>query len=105
MEHTGLLVHGDFISVVVIYTLLKKTHVESGSALSALDWLDEAAKDSQMCFYWKMILNFEVVLLIYIRSIREGNFKLYLASLYRMLPWFFAFRSIQLCTLCIYLLV
>ena len=43
-----------------------------------------------MCFYWKMILNFEVLLLVYIRSIREGNFELYLASLYRMLPWFFA---------------
>ena len=32
------------VSVVVIYTLLKKAHVESGSALSVLDWLDEAAK-------------------------------------------------------------
>ena len=28
------------VSVVVIYTLLKKAHVESGSALSVLDWLD-----------------------------------------------------------------
>ena len=127
MEHTGLLVHGDFINgsgldtlflhsklstdrtsavvdvndikcsryclqvfVVVIYTLLKKAHVESGSTLSVLDWLDETVKHSQMCFYWKMILNFEVLLLIYMRSIREGNFELYLASLYRMLPWFFA---------------
>ena len=31
------------VSVVTIYTLLKKAHVESGSALSVLDWLDEAA--------------------------------------------------------------
>ena len=128
MEHTGLLVHGDFIkesgldtlflhsklstdgssavvdvndikrsryclqvSVVVIYTLLKKAYVESGSALSVLDWPDEVDKHSQMCFYWNMILNFEVLLLIYMRSIREGNFELYLASLYRMLPWFFGF--------------
>ena len=30
------------VSVVVIYTLLKKAHVESGSALSVLDSLDEA---------------------------------------------------------------
>ena len=78
------------VSVVFIYILQKKTYVESGSALSVLDSLDEAAKHSQMCFYWKMILNFEVLLLIYMRSIREGKFELYLASLYRMLPWFFA---------------
>ena len=46
------------VSVVVIYNLLKKARAESGSTLSVLDWLDEAAKHSQMCFYWKMILNF-----------------------------------------------
>ena len=82
--------HCSQVSMVDIYTLLKKAHVESGSALSVLDWVDEAAKHSQMCFYWKMILNFEVLLLIYMRSIREGNFELYLALLYRILSWFFA---------------
>ena len=46
------------VSVVVIFTLLKKAHVESGSTLLVLDWLDKAAKHSKMCFYWKMILNF-----------------------------------------------
>ena len=64
--------------------------VESGTTLSVLDCLDEASKHSQMCFYWKIILNFEVLLLIYRQSIREGNFGLYLASLNHMLPWFFA---------------
>ena len=78
------------VSVAVIYALLKRAHVESGSDLSVLDWLDEAATHSKMCSYWKMMLNFGVLLLIYMRSIREGNFELYVASLYRMLPWFFA---------------
>ena len=47
--------------------------------------VDEAAKHSRMCFYWKMILHFEVLLLIYLWSIREGNFEHCLALLYRML--------------------
>ena len=42
------------------------------------------------CFYGKMILNFEVLLLICMRSTRGGNFELYPALLYRILPWFFA---------------
>ena len=78
------------LSVVDIYTLLKKAHVESESSLSVVDWLHEAAKHSQMCYCRRIILNFEVVLLIYMLSIREGNFELYLASLYGILPWFFA---------------
>ena len=91
------------VSVVAMYTLLKKAHVESGSALSGLDWLDEAGKHSQMCFHWNMIVNFEVLLLIYMWSIREGNFELYLASLYHMLPWFFALdRYNYACSAAIY---
>ena len=57
------------VSVVVYYTSLKKGHVENGNPLSVLDWADEAAKHSQIYFYWKMILNVEVLLLIYMRSI------------------------------------
>ena len=38
--------------------------VESGTTLSVLDCLDEASKHSQMCFYWKIILNFELLLSI-----------------------------------------
>ena len=89
--------------MVAMYTLLKKAHVESGSALSGLDWLDEARKHSQMCFHWNVIVNFEVLLLIYMWSIREGNFELYLASLYHMLPWFFALdRYNYACSAAIY---
>ena len=66
------------VSVVTIYKLLKAAHLESGSDLPPLDWLDEASKTSQMCFYWRMIFNFEIEYLIFIRAIREGNFQLYL---------------------------
>ena len=40
--------YGLQVSVNVIYTLLRKAHVECGSALSVLDRLDEAAKHSKM---------------------------------------------------------
>ena len=76
--------------MIDIYTLLKKAHVESGSSQQLLDWLHEAAKHSQMCFYRRIILNFEILLPIYMLLIREGNFELCLASLDGMLPWFFA---------------
>ena len=34
-----------------------------------------------MCFYWKLILDFQVLVLVFIRSIREGNFQVYIESL------------------------
>ena len=37
-----------------------------------------------------MIFNYEIEYLIFIRAIREGNFQLYLETLFRFLKWFFA---------------
>ena len=78
------------VSIVVIFTLLKQAHANSGSNLPVFEWLDKISKTSQMCFYWEMILNFQIQVLMFVRAIREGNFELYLASLYRFLPFFFA---------------
>jgi len=78
------------VSVVVIYKLLREAHVKSESSMSEFEWLDEISKTSEMCFYWKMIINFQIKLLVFIRAIREGNFKLYLEVLFELLPWFFA---------------
>ena len=44
-----------------------------------------------MCFYWKIILEFEIHILLFVRSIREGNFDLYKETLFRSLKYFFAF--------------
>ena len=79
------------VSVVAIYTLQKQAHANSRSNLSEFEWLEEVLKTSEMCFDWKIILNFQMQLLIFVRAIREGKFELYLQTLYRFLPLFFAF--------------
>ena len=39
---------------------------------------------------WLVVLKMELVLLTFLHSIRTGNFQLYLHSLEKMIPWFFA---------------
>ena len=78
------------VSACSIYMLLKDSYVKSESHLSIFDWLDEKCKSSQMCFYWRMILRFQLQILIFVRSIRAGNFILYLQTLYQFLKWYFA---------------
>lgn len=39
--------------------------------------------------YWSSVLEMELTLLLFVRSLREGNFELYLLSLIQMAPWFF----------------
>ena len=44
--------------------------------LSSSDWLSQKSKDSTSFLYWKCVIDLQVLILLYVRSIREGNFKL-----------------------------
>ena len=78
------------VSVIVVYKLLKAAHLESQSSLTLFEWLDQMCKTSEMCLYWKLILEFQIQVLVFVRAIREGNFPLYLETLFRFLKWYFA---------------
>ena len=43
-----------------------------------------------MCLYWKNILELQLIILVYLRFIRESNFHLHLASLRSVMKCFFA---------------
>ena len=74
-----------------LYCKLVEAAKISNSLLEPCDWLCEKAKSSTMCFYWKMVIDLEVQICIFVRSIREVNFSLYVQSLRSLVKWFFAF--------------
>ena len=43
-----------------------------------------------MCFYWKLILELMIDVLVFIQSLREGKYPLYIASLRKLIRWYFA---------------
>ena len=77
------------VALCSIYRLLKNAHGESNSTSSPLQWLEERCKVSEMCYYWKMIFDFQITILLFVRSIREGNFQLYIQTFYQLLWWYF----------------
>ena len=78
------------IGACVIYKLLSKTHQESGDNTALDAWLEIRANNSEMALYWKIILEIMVDALVFIRSIREGRFLLYQATLRKLVKWYFA---------------
>ena len=54
------------------------------------EWCIQWANTSVHFNYWHKTLSLELLLLRYIRSLREGNFQFYLESLAQMMPWMFA---------------
>ena len=77
------------MTLCALYKKLKEAHANSHSQLPFLIWLDESAQKKEMVFYFKMIVELESTILIFVRSLREGNYHLLIESLWQLLKWFF----------------
>lgn len=61
------------------------------NVLSFDKWCEEQAAKQPQFAYWSLVKQFELDILIFVRSIRTSNFKLYVDSLTKLIPWFFTF--------------
>lgn len=52
-------------------------------------WQQNMSSKSPTFLYWDLILEFEMMTLIFIRAHRINNFNLYVESLENLVPWFF----------------
>lgn len=85
------------ITACSLYLLLQDAYTkycngldEGVSPMSVEDWCSQrSASCPQICF-WSIIIKLEIQLMIFIRSIREANFLLYVDALSTIAPWFFA---------------
>ena len=77
------------LSVVSIYTSLKEAHKASNSLLPLLLWAEELSSSTHMFQYWMLIMKLHIGDLLFISSMREGNFKLFVKILVK---WFFIFN-------------
>ena len=54
-------------------------------------WVEERSSSSRMFKYWMLVTKFQINYLVFIRSMREGNFKLFVKILISLVKWFFIF--------------
>lgn len=58
--------------------------------MSFNDWCTQKSQEIPQFQFWYTTLQLELVILSYVRSLREGNFDLYLDSLTHLAPWYFS---------------
>ena len=92
--------HAHQVTAASLFTLLQQAYINE----CTFDDTDAIQPDSPLfeewcvrranaCVhfnFWLKTLSLELLLLRYIRSLREGNFKLYVESLTQIMPWMFA---------------
>lgn len=62
----------------------------SGDLISWSDWSAIQSKKYPQFAYWNVTSAMEIHLLLLVRSLREGNFELYVEALQILAAWFFA---------------
>ena len=66
-------------------------NLEEGSVvLSFQSWCDQQCATIPQFQFWHIALELELLLLTFVRSIRQANFDLYCDALSKMAPWFFS---------------
>ena len=83
------------ITLCVLYLSLEKAVVNDNSTLPAYEWLRLKSKSNQMCFIWKVIMDIQIQILIFVRTIREGNFLLFTQVLRKLMKWYFIFDHVH----------
>jgi hypothetical protein len=81
-----------------LYILLKKAYdnyteeanPDDDDVHSFHDWCTNQATNCPQFYYWYTAFKLQLILLMFIRSIRLGDFSLYRDTLSLMLPWLFA---------------
>ena len=53
------------------------------------EWKIDCAQQSVQFQYWLMVLDLELLVLSFVRSLRMGDFDLYVNCLQKLVPWFF----------------
>ena len=78
-----------------LYSLLQQVYQESDCDSSFDDFCDKQVKRHPQFSYWLIIMRLEVILLSFVRSLRQGNFELYIESLKTLAPWMFGLDHIN----------
>ena len=83
------------VTAAVLYALQQQAYrayretCGSDNLLSFNIWKQNMASEFPQFFYWNMVLDFECLLFAFIRSQREGNYKLYVESLQAIILYMF----------------
>lgn len=90
------------MTAAALYTFLKqayehysKENVETEQVKNFQEWRSESGRLIPQFKFWDITLNLVILMLRFVRSIRCGEFWMYVDSIRKLLPWFFALDHVN----------
>jgi len=95
--HVSRTLHAHEVTACALYILMKKSYSsytcslpEGADQMTFDEWKVERSQASPQFHYWSITLDFELDVLSFVQSLRQGNFQLYKDALTKIIPWFLA---------------
>ena len=86
--------HAHQVAALALYNLEREAFLQTPGLVHDKEafqqWKTSTREKSSTFHFWDMVLRLEILIFIFIRSHREGNFPLYVETLEALVPWFFA---------------
>ena len=82
-------------SLCAMFIKLKAAKEKSSSIISVFEWLELRKKQNDMCYYWYLIFTFQLDILLYIRLLRESNYKLLVCAMTNLMKWVLPFDRVH----------
>lgn len=84
------------ITAAVLFILKRRVFKKEGIDESMYDqWEKSKSLANPQFYYWNAVLQLELLYLTFVKSLRERDFELYISTLEKMVPWFFALDHIH----------
>ena len=85
------------VTVCALMNLLKKSYenyvtenIEDDQQLTMDEWCEKRKAETPQFHYWLTCLDIEMLVFNFVRSLRSGNFQMYINSISKLTPWFFS---------------
>ena len=83
------------VSLAALIKLARQAFEAQNEYLDYSDWKRHRCSHSSSVSYWFTVIDLEVLLFMFIRSLREGDFPLFITSLENIVPWMFSLDQIH----------
>ena len=83
------------VSLSALVTMARTAHESEIGEQRYEEWRDNLCQKSATASYWFTVMDLEILLFIFVRSIREGDFNLFITSLKSIAHWIFALDHVH----------
>ena len=95
VSHVTRARHAHEVTAAALHMLLMSAYNNANSPENFEAWFNQRCIDNVQFHYWSICFKLQMILLVFVGAIRDGNFDTFIEALKQMIPRFFAMDNVH----------